>query len=140
MNLQLLCLQQINYFHRSRVCKHMINSYKMPMTYKNKQYQEIAITLLNKSVKKIFSYSSASFTFQANRSHRICFSVTHLRWITGMGHASHLQQPLVGKVGPGLGRFVNKSSLLFETKNFLKIFLIIALGCCKNRFYKIWIS
>jgi hypothetical protein len=24
----------------------------MPMTYKNKQYQEIAITLLNKSVKK----------------------------------------------------------------------------------------
>jgi hypothetical protein len=25
----------------------------MPMTYKNKQYQEIAITLLNKSVKKI---------------------------------------------------------------------------------------
>jgi hypothetical protein len=25
----------------------------MPMTYKNKQYQEIAITLLNKSVKNI---------------------------------------------------------------------------------------
>jgi hypothetical protein len=25
----------------------------MPMTYKNKQYQEIAVTLLNKSVKTI---------------------------------------------------------------------------------------
>jgi hypothetical protein len=32
---------------------------KMPMTFKNKQYQEIAITLLNKSVKKSFPYSSA---------------------------------------------------------------------------------
>jgi hypothetical protein len=74
----------------------------MPMTYKNKQYQEIAITLLNKSVKKIFSYSLAFLPFQANRSHCICFVVTHLRWITGMGHASHLQQH----------RFVNKSSYM----------------------------
>jgi hypothetical protein len=34
------------------------------MTYKNKQYQEIAITLLNKSVKKILFIFIGLFAFQ----------------------------------------------------------------------------
>jgi hypothetical protein len=38
--------------------------------------------MVEKSDKIIFSYSSAFFTLGANRSHCICFVVTHLRWIT----------------------------------------------------------
>ena len=72
------------------------------MTYKNKQYQEIAITLLNKSVKNILFIFIGLFYLSGEpiSPHLLrCdpFAVDHH---SGMGHASHMQQP----------RFVNKSS------------------------------
>jgi hypothetical protein len=74
----------------------------MPMTYKLQKYQEIAITLLNKSVKKILFIFIGLFTLSGEPISLhllLCdpFAVDHH---SGMGHASHLQQH----------RFVNKSS------------------------------
>jgi hypothetical protein len=77
------------------------------MTYNLQKYQEIAITLLNKSVKNILFIFIGLFTLSGEPISLhllLCdpFAVDHH---SGMGHASHLQQPR-GR----LGRVVNKSS------------------------------
>jgi hypothetical protein len=77
----------------------------MPMTYNLQKYQEIAITLLNKSVKKIFFISIGLFYLSGEpiSLHLLRCDPFAVDNHSGMGHASHLQQPRGGLGWAGVG-------------------------------------